>query len=76
MEHLAAFGISGLLFSIAYPTRRALIALAGIGFTAVLEGLQIWAPGRHARVLDLTMDASGFCIGVALGLVVYRFLSR
>src|SRR6266550_1110071 len=62
LEHLAAFGISGLLFSIGYRSRRAFVALAGIGFTAVLEGLQIWVPGRHARLFDLAMDASGFCM--------------
>jgi VanZ family protein len=72
LEHLAAFGVWGLLFSIAYRSRRSLVLLAGLGFVTILEALQIWAPGRHARWIDLAMNASGFCIGVGVGLVVSR----
>jgi VanZ family protein len=68
LEHLAAFGLSGLLFSIGYRTRAVLVSLGGIGFAALLEAPQIWVPGRHARWIDLAMDALGFCIGVGLGL--------
>jgi VanZ family protein len=76
LEHLAAFGVSGLLFSMAYRSRRSLVLLAGIGFTTALEVLQIWAPDRHARWIDLAMNASGFCIGVGAGLVVSRSASH
>jgi VanZ family protein len=72
LEHLGAFGLSGLLFSIGYQSRAVLVALAGIGFAAVLEALQIGVPGRDARWIDLAMDASGFCIAVGVGLVASR----
>jgi VanZ family protein len=72
LEHLAAFGFSGLLFSIGYRSRTALVLLAGVGFAALLEFLQIWAPGRHARWIDLAMDTSGFCIGPSVGLILSR----
>jgi VanZ family protein len=72
LEHLAAFGLSGLLFSIGYRSRHALVLLAGIGFAAMLEFLQIWVPGRHARWIDLAMDASGFALGLGVGFVVFR----
>jgi VanZ family protein len=72
LEHVAAFGLSGLLFSIGYRSRAVFVPLAGIGFAALLEVLQIWMPGRHARWIDLAMDASGFCIGLGVGLVVSR----
>jgi hypothetical protein len=72
LEHLAAFGVWGLLFSVAYRSRRWLVLLAGLGFVTILEALQIWAPDRHARGIDLAMNASGFCIGVGVGLVVSR----
>jgi VanZ family protein len=75
LEHLAAFGVSGFLFSMAYRSRRSLVLLAGVGFTTVLEALQIWAPDRHARWIDVAMNASGFCIGVGVGLVVSRSTS-
>jgi VanZ family protein len=76
LEHLAAFGVWGLLFSIAYRSRRSLVLLAGLGFITVLEALQIWAPDRHARWIDLAMNASGFCIGVGVGFVVSRSASH
>ena len=72
LEHLAAFGVFGLLFSIGYRSRCLFVLLAGVSFTAVLEVLQVWVPGRHARWIDFAMDASGFCIGVGVGLVVAR----
>jgi VanZ family protein len=76
LEHLAAFGVWGLLFSIAYRSRRSLVLLTGLGFMTVLEALQMWVPGRHARWIDLAMNASGFSIGVVVGLVVSRSASH
>jgi len=76
LEHLAAFGLSGLLFSIAYQARRSLLLAVGVGFTIVLEALQSWAPGRHARWIDLAMNASGFCIGVGVGIVMSRSVNH
>jgi len=72
LEHMAAFGLSGLLFSIGYRSRYLLIALAGIGFAVLLETLQVAVPDRHARWIDLVMDASGFCIGVGVAFVASR----
>jgi VanZ family protein len=71
-EHLVAFSISGLLFSIGYRSRPVLVPLAGVGFVAALEVLQIGVAGRHARWIDFVMDALGFCIGVGVDLVVSR----
>jgi VanZ family protein len=76
LEHLAAFGVSGLLFSIGYRSRRLLVLLAGVVFSAVLEALQIWAPGRHARWIDLAMNWAGFCIGVGVPFVLSRSVSH
>src|SRR5262249_62142569 len=49
LEHLAAFGVSGLLFSIGYPSRRLLVLLAGVGVTAALEVPDQAGAGLHAR---------------------------
>jgi VanZ family protein len=81
VEHLVAFSISGLLFSIGYRSRPlvvslALVSLAGIGFVAALEVFQIWMAGRHARWIDFAMDALGFCIGVGVDLIVSRVRDR
>jgi hypothetical protein len=75
LEHLAAFGISGLLFSVAYRSRHWLLLVAGVGFATILEVLQFWAPDRHPRWIDLAMSAAGFCIGVGVGFVVARSAS-
>jgi len=72
LEHLAAFGVFGLLLSIGYRSRYLFVLLGGVSFTAVLEVLQVWAPDRHARWIDFAMDASVFCIGVGVGLVISR----
>jgi len=74
LEHLAAFGISGLLFVAGYRNRGMLLMLYGGAFAASLEVVQVWAPGRHARLIDLATDASGFWVGVALGLIILRGL--
>jgi hypothetical protein len=48
------------------------VLLAGVGYVATLEVLQIWAAGRHARWIDFAMDALGFCIGFGVDLVASR----
>jgi glycosyltransferase involved in cell wall biosynthesis len=70
LEHLIAFGVSGLLFAAGYPARGMILILWGGTFAAFLECFQIWVPGRHARLIDLITDASGFWVGVAVGLIL------
>jgi VanZ family protein len=63
-EHAFAFVLLGLAFGLAYTQRRLLtsaITVAGIGG---LEILQLWAPGRHARLEDFMVDALAACIGI------------
>jgi VanZ family protein len=40
-----------------------MMAVAGIG---LLEILQFWAPGRHARLEDFAVDALTACVGLAI----------
>jgi VanZ like family len=65
-EHAVAFILLGLAFGVAYPRHRWLVtamAVAGIG---LLEILQLWAPGRHARLEDFVVDALTACIGLGI----------
>jgi len=65
-EHAFAFVLLGLAFGLAYTQRRLLtsaITVAGIGG---LEILQLWAPGRHARLEDFLVDALAACIGITI----------
>jgi len=65
-DHALAFALLGLAFGLAYTRHRWLtcaIAVAGIGG---LEILQLWAPGRHARLQDFAVDAVTACIGIVI----------
>jgi VanZ family protein len=42
----------------------------------VLELMQFWAPGRHARLEDFLVDAGTACIGFALAAVADWIVTR
>ncbi|PJG57217.1 VanZ family protein [Bradyrhizobium forestalis] len=65
-EHALAFILVGLAFGLAYRQRRLLTAGAAVVLIGVLELMQFWAPGRHARLEDFLVDALTACIGFAL----------
>ena len=65
-EHALAFGLLGLAFGVAYTQRRWLTAMIGIAMIGLLEFLQFWAPGRHARLSDFVVDALAACAGLAI----------
>jgi VanZ family protein len=65
-EHALAFLLVGLAFGVAYSRHRLLatvLAVAGIG---LIEILQLWAPGRHARLEDFVVDALAAGVGLAM----------
>ena len=65
-EHALAFVLVGIAFGLAYPRHR--LPTMGISVVAigVLEILQLWAPGRHARLEDFVVDALAACVGFAI----------
>ena len=65
-EHALAFVLLGLAFALAYPRSRLLTAMFVVGYTGLIEILQFWAPGRHARLEDFVVDALAACLGIAL----------
>ncbi|AMA57307.1 antibiotic resistance protein VanZ [Bradyrhizobium sp. CCGE-LA001] len=65
-EHALAFILVGLAFGLAYPRRRLRIAAASVVLIGVLELMQFWAPGRHARLADFLVDALTACFGFAI----------
>ncbi|MBU6463190.1 MAG: VanZ family protein [Bradyrhizobium sp.] len=62
-EHAFAFILVGLAFGLAYTGNRPRTAVIAMIATGVLELLQFWAPGRHARLEDFIVDALAVCIG-------------
>jgi VanZ family protein len=65
-EHALAFVLIGLAFGLAYPLRRWLTAMIAGAMIGLIEVLQFWAPGRHARLSDFVVDALAACVGLAL----------
>src|SRR5262245_58476317 len=65
-EHALAFVLVGLAFGLAYPQQRRGAAGLSVIMIALLEALQLWAPGRHARMSDFAVDAVAALIGFAI----------
>jgi VanZ family protein len=65
-EHALAFAMVGLAFGLGYPQRRLLVAALAVVLIGVLELLQLWMPGRHARWEDFVVDALAACAGIAM----------
>jgi VanZ family protein len=72
LEHFAVFLLVGGAFASGYPRRQLAIAVAAVPMTAVLELLQLFAPGRHARLSDFIINALGACAGVAVVWLIAR----
>jgi VanZ family protein len=65
-EHALAFVLVGLAFGLAYPRNRLLTAAIAVVMIGILEILQLWVPGRHARLEDFVVDALTACAGLAI----------
>ena len=78
-EHALAFVLVGLAFGLAYTRNRPMVAAIAVAMIAVLELLQLWAPGRHARLEDFVVDAltacAGFIVAAALDWATQRLRS-
>jgi VanZ family protein len=68
-EHALAFVLVGLAFGLAYTRNRLLTAGIAVVMIGVIEILQFWAPGRHARLEDFVVDALAALAGLAAAAV-------
>ena len=78
-EHALAFVLVGVAVGLAYPRRPLLIALIAVILTGIIELLQFFAPGRHARLEDFLVDAATLLVGLAIAAAarwVLRYRSR
>jgi VanZ family protein len=62
-EHAFAFVLIGLAFGMAYAQNRLRTATIAIILTGVLELMQLFVSGRHARLEDFLVDALAACAG-------------
>jgi VanZ family protein len=65
-EHAFAFILIGLAFGLAYPRHRLLTSVIAVVMIGAIELLQLWAPGRHARLEDFVVDALTACVGMVI----------
>jgi VanZ like family len=72
LEHLAIFLFTGTAFGAGYPHRPWAVAIGLASFSGAIEIVQLWTPGRHARLIDFLVDATAALIGVSLIRVVVR----
>ena len=75
-EHAAAFVLIGLAFGLAYPRHRLLTSAIAVVLTGMIEILQLWAPGRHARFEDFVVDALAALAGLAVAAAIDWALQR
>jgi VanZ family protein len=75
-EHALAFVLVALAFGHAYPRRRLLTAAVAAVLIGVLEMLQLWMPGRHARLEDFVVDALAACAGIVVAAVLDWTMQR
>ena len=66
----------GLAFGLAYRNRRWTVAAVAVVLIGVLELMQFWAPGRHARLEDFLVDAATACVGFALAAIADWAVAR
>jgi VanZ family protein len=64
-EHGLAFVLVGLAFGFAYTRHRLMTSVVAVAMIGLLEIMQLWAPGRHARLEDFVVDALTACAGIA-----------
>lgn len=71
-EHGLAFVVLGLAFGFGYPGRLVPLIVASLPLIGVLEVLQLWVPGRHARLSDFVVNV----IAAVMGLICAAALQR
>src|ERR1700704_2599281 len=75
-EHALAFVLVGLAFGLAYTGYRLVTATVAVVLIGVLELLQLWMPGRHARWEDFVVDALAACAGIAVAAMLDWLVRR
>lgn len=66
VEHILAFAVVGVLFSLAYPRRTILVCCVVFGGAALLEILQTLTPDRHGTLPDALEKMAGGAAGIFL----------
>lgn len=76
LEHLLIFAATGFAFGLGFDDKRRLLAIYLVAFAGFIEFLQLFVPGRHARLSDFVVDAASIFGGLVTEYVVSRIYGR
>ena len=71
-EHAVIYLVTGMAFGIGYAGKWKEVTIGLVSFAGVVEFLQLFAPGRHARIGDFIIDAAAGCVGVGMAWMLVR----
>jgi len=66
------FFLIGSAFALGYSRHDYPLCGAAFAFAGLLELLQLFVPGRHARLSDFAIDALSALLGIALAGLIDR----
>jgi VanZ family protein len=72
IEHAAIFLMGGMLFGASDLGRQWTLSIYALTLCAALEMMQLFIPGRHARLSDFIVDVSIAIMGIFLGDKIIR----
>jgi VanZ family protein len=75
LEHFAIYWATGLAFALGYSLTP-LLATFLVVFSGAVEILQLFVPGRHARLSDFMVDALASVLGLMTVLLVAQMRNR
>ena len=75
VEHAAIYFLAGCAFGRAYADHFVITLVGLSAFTLVMEVIQIWIPGRHARASDFVVDAFAIAVGLVGGAALAQRLA-
>lgn len=70
LEHFGSFLLAGIIWCLAYADRLVLWLGTMPVFAGSVELLQVFVPGRHARLSDFAVDALAGCAGILITFLV------
>ena len=76
IERGLAYVLLGLALALGFPSRVTQTVLFVCAVAGVLEFLQLFDPGRHARVADALVKAAAGLAGIVLGRFVIAWAGR
>jgi hypothetical protein len=76
IEHMIAFAAAGVFFSFAHQFALPALMLLAVGYSSLVEMVQLFVPGRHARLSDLMVDGAATLVGAGVGYTLRQIATR